>query len=459
MEEQIKVNDESVNAERLGEHHHHHHHHHSDSHRSSGKRKKKNFKMPKMSTTVLAVWVMILTLLVVLLGSWCIEANKEIHRLGDILHSDGYESDSGDDTKVQIDEAPLYVQKESDRVIAEVKALQTENTVSFIAISDLHYNSNDERSIESLTHAGQALKRISEQVDIDFAAGLGDFTWGDATTTIVQGIDEIKNTNNILDMGFKGIPSFRAIGNHDTLYASHSKNADILDTTELFDMFGGLNDGAVFQDGERERGYCYQDLNDVKLRVICLNTNELYADENGTPVSKLISGVQFKWLASVLDLSAKKDADKWGIIILTHQPLYWTGYENTVSLLDAYVSGQSGNISHDGVNVAYDFAGKNSAKIIANFHGHLHNYRIDAIGSSRIPTVTIPNACYNRNNEYGVAEVYSQDIRNNYGEKETYDKSLSSAKDTAFCIVTVDLKYKRIYATHYGAGYSREISY
>ena len=50
-------------------------------------------------------------------------------------------------------------------------------------------------------------------------------------------------------------------------------------------------------------------------------------------------------------------------------------------------------------------------------------------------------------------------VKNKYGEKTTYEKTANSAEDTAFSVVTIDLKYNRIYVTNYGAGYDRDLSF
>ena len=70
----------------------------------------------------------------------------------------------------------------------------------------------------------------------------------------------------------------------------------------------------------------------------------------------------------------------------------------------------------------------------------------------------VPNACFERSNERGengTVDVY--DIE--YGDETTYDKTQNTAKDTAFNVITIDTKSKKIYATNYGAGIDREIDY
>ena len=446
-------------------HHHHHHHHHSRSHHSGRKKKKhsthkKVSKFKEPSIRVLTVWVAVLTLICVVLTIWNFELASSVRVSSDKIKAlsansgayveNGSESDSSDE------HIPGFVKNEAQKVVDSVAALQNEETISFIAVSDAHLKLDDERSLESIKHAGQAMKLIRDGLEIDFAVALGDMTWGANNTPIDTGIKEIEKVNEFIADGFDGIPNMRLIGNHDTLEQSSVKNGKVLDAADLYDVIGKYNEGAVFP--AEQKGYFYRDIDDAKLRLICLNTSEIDIDESGIDLD--IKPEQVKWLADSLDLSAKADAADWKILILSHHPLNWyETYAEMVDVLDAYSFGTAGSVNLEGVDVSFDFTGKNAAKIIANVHGHLHNYRTSTIGISKIPTVCIPNAAYNRNNEIGTLYSYSEDIKNKYGEKETYEKTENSADDTAFSVVTIDLKYNRIYVTNYGAGYDRDVSF
>jgi hypothetical protein len=94
-----------------------------------------------------------------------------------------------------------------------------------------------------------------------------------------------------------------------------------------------------------------------------------------------------------------------------------------------------------------------AAGVIAAFHGHTHNFKVDTITGTSIKRIAIPNACVGRENEYTTAYGI------NWGEATKYTKTARTAKDTSFCVVTIDLAEKKIYADHYGAGYSREVEY
>ena len=472
---------EDAMAEERRHHHSSHSHHHSSSHhgshgshsshygsKSNHKKKKhsthkKAKKLKEISTRGLTLWLAILTVLTAVLFFWNIELGSQLKINSDKLSylTGGEDSYSNNDDDLDGTKIPSYVQREVSVLVDKVSPLQNSNTVSFLAISDIHLDLNDDDAIESLTHAGQAMKLIRERLDIDFAINLGDITWGDDNTTIERGIKEIEKANGIISAGFSDIPNFRTVGNHDTLMYSYPKNKDALSSSQLYSLIGSYNEGADMPEETKKDGYCYRDFDEYKLRVITLNVNE-YEDENDLEnfSSCYISPEQVKWFAGSIDLSSKSDGAEWNIIVLSHQPLYWEdAYTPIVDIIDACGFESAVTVTVAGEEITYDYSGKDNARVIANFHGHLHNYRVDTVGKTRIPAVAVPNACYNRNNEYGTAESYSEDIHNKYGEKETYEKTLNTPEETAFCVITIDFEYNRIYATHYGAGYDREIGF
>lgn len=316
-----------------------------------------------------------------------------------------------------------YVRAEAERVANVVQSRQNANTITFFACSDIHYyapgnaleNENAEKMQEAVVSMGQAMELIRDRVPIDFAAMLGDVTW-DSGETKAEQLDEMRFVNECLEKGFHGIPQFRIEGNHDDAYGS----GNALTAAEIFDHIGVWNEGAVY--GNREAGYCYRDFENVKLRVICLNTSQYSGS------AFLTDAEQVAWLGKVLDLRDK--GDDWSSILLSHHPLDW---------------GKEG-----GVNPV---ATINSATgLIASFHGHIHNFLTGTVTGTKLPRIAIPNAGYSRENQYGEAYGIT------WKEDTTYSKTPGTAQNTSFCVVTIDLAEKMLYADHYGAGVSRVIS-
>ncbi len=334
---------------------------------------------------------------------------------------------------------PSDIVKEADRVVSSIQSKIVANSVNFIAISDMHEMGdsdwNDATIIERYRranrNAGQGARLIAEKINPHFFVNLGDLAWGATSTTTHDWAQSVTNAKGYT-AGIEPLTEcFYTPGNHDVGY-----KAGNIDENLVVGMIGS---------------YRYVDLSEKKVRVICLNTADT---TDGTDSSERISGEQLQWFANALDLSGKSDAAKWSIIVLSHHPLDWGNIKPAANCVAAYMNGTAYSASHDGMTISKDFTGKNMATFIANFHGHTHCFKVANISGTEAMRVAIPNACYARENEYGNGGNAE------FGETESYAKSdNNTGKNTAFCVVSVDLDKKVIYADCFGAGYDRVISY
>lgn len=365
-----------------------------------------------------------------------------------------------------------YVKEEAERVAKNVYSHQNANTFTFLAVSDMHEHLSDNQIMTSNLHAGQGMELIRRAVNVDFAVCLGDNGWGsavensDSRATIELGIAEIRSANTKLYNAFRGIPNFRTPGNHCPIVQNYAfNNNQYLDENKLFPLYGAYNTGAIYPTGEKDRGYCYRDFDDWKLRVICTNSVDLKGLDPSRGTIIYTSGKQLKWFAELLDMSSKSDMNEWGILILSHLPLDYSSSKQMVDILKAYLNGTSVSITKDGVTINPNYSGKNGATVIANIHGHNHCFNVDKlyVNSSAsdkidINRVCVPNACFSRSNERGENGQLDQgDIE--YGETTSYEKVAGTAEDTAFNVITIDPVARKIYADNYGAGVDRVISY
>lgn len=336
------------------------------------------------------------------------------------------ENDSGFLTAASGGIVPDYVRTEAERLAKLVQSRKNADTVTFLVCSDLHHSyelANTAQQTASILHCGQAMGLIREAVQIDFAAMLGDTVW-DNGETVENALKSMRYVNSCLHKGFAGIPNFRTRGNHECLYNNDTGLTD----AQIFANILSFNTGANYDDNNRLGGYCYKDFPDYKLRVVCINTSE---DESGGCV---VSSAQNTWLQSALDLSALGDG--WRSIVLGHHPPDWVSSgSNLVQTLKA------------------------ASGLIAVFHGHVHGFKVDTITGTEITRIAIPNACYGRENEYGTNGTTENNEGTEFGEETTYRKTAGTAEDTAFCVITIDLAEKKIYADHYGAGYDRVVAF
>ena len=334
-----------------------------------------------------------------------------------------------------VETAPDYVIAEAEGVIDRVVAAQSGRTFTFAAITDLHYGNSG--YTDGVKHACQAMKYIDECIKLDAVAVLGDYTDGYPASDYDNAIGDFKAINKVLnDLRFA--PNLRVQGNHD-YYADHS--------AEINRFIALYSDDVIW--GNVAGGYFYRDFDSHKLRVVCLNTTE--TGNNNISVS----AEQINWFINSLDMSAKEDAAEWQILLLSHHPLdWWTTACVFGQIINAYKNGASWT---DGI-YSCDYTGKNSASLIANIHGHIHNLLTDTIfltdengvTKTSVYRMSTPNACYGRENQY---------IGGAWVEDTTYSKTQKSANDTAFVIYCLNLDTHTIQAICYGAGYDRTLIY
>lgn len=334
------------------------------------------------------------------------------------------------------DNMPSYVKSEADALAAKVVSAQGSRVFTLAAITDLHYGNSS--YTDGILHASQALAYINKQITLDAFAVLGDYTDGYPVDSIDNAFGDCRKVNSLL-APLEAVPNLRMQGNHD-YYADHAQFVHY--------HIQAYSEGVTW--GDKTGGYFYRDFTDKKLRIICVNTTETGNSNLG------VSTAQYTWFVGALDLSAKSDAASWSILVLSHHPLDWYDLDSAYRfgyIIDAYNKGTSGTTG----SVSYNFAGKNTAALIGNIHGHIHNLltgyinkgSINTINPTKVLRVCTPEACINRANQYDGA----------WKEATSYPKTTYSAKDTSFVVYCIDLAAQNIKALCYGAGYDRDISY
>lgn len=334
------------------------------------------------------------------------------------------------------DDITDYVKAEADSLVAKVVSAQGNRVFTLAAITDLHYGNGG--YTDGILHASQALAYINKQIELDAFAVLGDYTDGYPIDDVDNAFGDCRKINSLLSP-MESVPNMRIQGNHD-FYSGYAQFVHY--------HIQAYSEGVTW--GDKVGGYFYRDFADKKLRIICVNTTEIDNANIG------VSTTQYAWFVNSLDLSAKSDAEDWQILVLSHHPLDWYVTDGTYRfayIVEAYKKGASGTVG----GVSYDFTGKNSATLIGNIHGHIHNLLTGYINKGNVNTsnptkvlrICTPEACINRANQYDGA----------WKEATSYNKTINSAKDTSFVVYCIDLDAQNIKAFCYGAGYDREISY
>lgn len=320
------------------------------------------------------------------------------------------------------------------------------NALRFIIYSDAHHKNDDANITNGNIELGKAMGEVLNQIGVDFVSGIGDSAWAAYTNTTETVREQIKQFNRYVYPYIKGEQILNCEGNHDDAVYSTIDNdgdgttssAEKFSLAETFSLIYAHNKNVVFDADHYIDGYCYKDFEHLKVRVICLNT------EQGTGDGGVVEGYQIKWLEEVaLDMTGKTD---WQVVTLAHHPFsYGTSSLNAVvEIIDAFIN--------------------SGGKYIGHFHGHAHAFSVVKMQKNINGTYTdidaweicVPNACFSRNNQY-LGNASARLSR--YSTATTYNKSDEEGKRTSFNLVTVCLDEKKIYADNYGAGIDREISY
>lgn len=372
------------------------------------------------------------------------------------------------------DTLPDYVRQEINRVATAVRNVITDDSIVFLAMSDGHFYGSEGTYSDGLKtntgniHAAMALKTLAYLLPVDFVAHLGDISWGDKKTTPEVLKTQIEDFVRYIHEARADLPIFLAIGNHDPGIYYHNAQTDgavhTLPGEYMYNLFTAksASENTVFGD-TANGGYCYRDFPEKKLRVFLLNTSDSIIKNQSDDATL---GSQRAWFANaLLNLNGKADATEWSWILLCHYPADYGGTMPLSELLKAYVDGSSITIKDEnGTSTTANFSGKNGAKMIAQFHGHVHNFKTAKLSSYATGSaiqydahrVCIPNAQYNRENYYSTVGKYT-DI--NFAETVSYPKTPGTAKDTSFVVNVINPTEQVIHSICYGAGYDRAIGY
>ena len=363
---------------------------------------------------------------------------------------------------------PAYIKTEADSVMSRLSDAQGNRNFTMIAMSDFHYSGTGDNK-DNLIRACKAISYITNRIHVDAIATLGDNMpyGGDYNTTMRANADRWnKEINEILAITQRsGIVEFRTPGNHDRWGTPEQYMPD----NAIYSFISGYNRQCDYIDVPG--GYAYRDFPGHNLRVIVLNSVESegmgrFSDTNGGGGYHMTTK-QYRWLIDALDLSGKPNASNWQIVLLSHHRAddHHTFALNTESyflpnILHAYNTGGSfsGVSQEDGATISCNFAGKNSAKLIGQIHGHHHSYIYgnlyrgrtydELTGSTGVMAVSTPTL------GFGSGSSHNDDNDGN-----NYPNVKDTAEETAFCVYSIDLDNHVIHAIHYGAGIDREISY
>jgi len=361
---------------------------------------------------------------------------------------------------------PEGVKQAAAEVVGKANAHAEEHAghriIRFMISADAHQDNDNDVITKGTRELGWAQAEILGQLDVDFIASLGDYAWASNTNTVAEVADQIRTYNALVSSKYRDdVCQLWLEGNHDDGVYSLEKFPDTprMNATVLHNLIYSQNSDVVYDAAHSKDGYFYKDFEHLKVRVICLNT------EQGDGDGAMMEDYQLRWFAeTALDMSGKSD---WSVMTLAHHPLDW-GFSSLVigcvDALDAFMNGSTFEYAtENGTKISVDYADK-SCRYIAHFHGHTHAYTVlpirkwaeDEKSNTNAYEIGIPNACFYRNNQnFGNT---NPDIAR-FATTYTHHKLDEDGKRTSFSVVTICLEDGIIYVDNYGVGVDREVNY
>lgn len=353
-------------------------------------------------------------------------------------------------SRLSLETVPDFVTAEADRVAESVQAVRTSQSLVLLCASDIHTLMSNTQSVETTLHLSQGMNEICKRIAVDGIAILGDSATGGTTSTVEDCKAEISYLRKKLG-NTQGVPQIWMAGNHD--HNSQNSDAGYLTADELYAYIGANTTSKAVTDYDNlHRMFGYVDYDRQRIRVIYLNTSDItdsYSADYG------MSTVQAQWLVDTLTAIPEGR----GAVVMSHHPL--NGYISTalgvLTILDEYKGKQAGSATIGGGTVTYDFSDA-QGELICHLHGHIHNYQVATYGTNGVLSITIPNGCFWRNNEYGSAgnTDWGDEVD---GEQRVIAKTAGTAEDTAYTAVVIDRKNGKVHALRCGAGVDRTCDY
>ena len=246
-------------------------------------------------------------------------------------------------------------------------------------------------------------------------------------------------------------------GNHDTNPLSGTDTSKNV-TQETFYGLSMARSKNVKQ--PVQKAYGYVDIDSAKVRVIYLNTSDIY---NATTGDALVTGKytmiqqgQLDWFTgTALNLSDKDTPTDWSVIIVSHDSLSQIAGSAFDAILTAFMTGATASGTQTVTVDTYsnvltyncDFTAQGGIDVICEVNGHHHKDMIRELGTTGIQQVYV--AC-----EGPASASYDDD-----GETVYYTRNRGTTDEHLIDTLVLDKANRKVYFKRFGVGEDREITY
>ena len=413
-----------------------------------------------------------------------------------------------------------YINEEIERVKRET--LRDDGVLNFIFSTDQHIKANLEE-----IHIVQEIARVADLGQFDFICmggdmiQAGDTSWyrkTDANGNVIEEsigfVDKkpivLSNMTEIANiLKDAKCPVFYCQGNHDVCFGAYHgardynayygyaegdenyKNPDdqsLLPKT-FFRLFNNRLGESVVWDSENPLGgYFYKDFERSKIRVIVLQTQDVFNDDgsvvdtvNNTSLNPRIQQKQFSWFCNkALDFMDKgEDRTNWAVVIVSHVNVTLGGIsggsignEQCVLIRGVINAFMTGGIydatTPDGfmfpLSASVDFTEQGAVDFICSINGHVHadtamdiGEVIDGFTGYDEPAISRPSIqVSSANGTLGMKDYSASALKDYFILPERVEGTISCE---CFDIFSIDRKNRKIKTIRFGAGENREIDY
>ena len=349
-----------------------------------------------------------------------------------------------EETKKRLLINPPYVRDLLESTADKIANLQG-NTMSFGFISDTH-----QTDIYDLYH-NKNIAEISKYIDLDFICHGGDSIIGDKAKTLE--ISYLSKGVSLLNEA--KCPVVILKGDHDdnNWYSRPNGNLAInyIKNKEFYNRTMRHAEKHIITGGT-EKMYGYKDDDKTKIRTIFVNTSDFpeVVNPDGTMLynsysDQVYGNEQLNWIANVaLNFSEKATPSDWAVIVLGHKvgSSVLTNHSIFMGILNAYKLGTpytaSGTNTYETYNVNVDFTTQGEGDVICMVRGHTHMDSETTLDGIKI-----------------VGVLNSQTSQ----QEGSPSREMGTNSEDAWDIFTINRETRTIYATRFGAGIDRVISY
>ena len=372
-------------------------------------------------------------------------SDKPIIRYQGILPVVNKRNVSADFFDSAIDFSPFeYIKDAADDYVEQISNAAYDVVIPII--TDVHSEKPDAYSLHNyLASTGVA----------DIAFNLGDSIPSHYTTRD-KAISVLKNVLHAEYYYPRKCEIYVLCGNHD--YNPVNDNA--VPYTINQQLFYSISQART-KAGYAESGvnYGYVDLEAAKVRLIWLDSGDIFNNETGQPLTTgtntIVQQKQFTWFCNVaLNFMDKDDRNSWAVVTLSHDRLSALSNNGFAVVVKAFMDGSSASGTAycmgrgSTIPQAYDvdFAQQGPMEYICHLNGHYHDDDSSELGDTGRIQISIP--CDNL-----VAHYYVD------GERTAYTRTPHTIEEHCIDTFCLDKKNRKIYMKRLGVGNDREFNY